>query len=235
MALLREATLQRSGKIPTGVTEDEVPARVRLTDTPRRKPSMMVAGGLLVAVAAIIGAWLFASVSSTVSIMVLTHDVEAGDVLVAADLRVIEGGNLVGARAIQPGQQNLIVGQAALGPMPAGTVVSTGLFTDRSMVVPAGMAVVGADLEAGAAPPGALIPGDSIALLAANQASVVSESTGDAVVIATGTIWAIESTDGAYAGGQVIAVLVPIADQGVVAQAASDGLLRITLVGGTES
>ena len=63
------------------------------------------------------------------------------------------GGRAVGARRTcgrcSPGQQDLIVGRAARGPIPAGTVLNTDLFAERAEVIPAGQVVVGVALEPG--------------------------------------------------------------------------------------
>ena len=62
----------------------------------------------------------------------------------ADDLRVVQMGQAGDLRAIQSNQQDLIIGQAPRAPIPAGTVLNTGLFVPVAEAVPAGRVVVGA-------------------------------------------------------------------------------------------
>lgn len=199
----------------------------------KRKPSFIITGAVAILVAALASAMVYNSSSSTISISVLAHDVEAGEIIQADDLRIIETGSFSNARAIQVHQQELVIGQAARGPMPAGTVINTDLFTDRSSVIPAGMAVVGAELEAGAAPAGTFGPGDKVVLLGVQQRTAGDSTLPEAAVLAEGSVWAVEATENSRNGRIVVALLVPISEQGVVAQAAADNRLRLSLVSET--
>ena len=100
-----------------------------------------------------------------VSVMVAAHDIEPGEVIDAADLQVVEIGveqPAAGGAAEPAGPDRR---QAARGPIPAGTVLNTDLFADRDQTVPAGMVVVGAALEQGAAPTSSLRAGDRVDVL----------------------------------------------------------------------
>ncbi len=100
------------------------------------------------------------------------------------------------------------------------------------MAVPAGLAVVGAELEPGAAPAGALVPGDRVVLLGVQNTSLANpDEIPAAIRLAQGSIWAVERPEATYNGRVVVSVLVPTDQQGVVAQAAADGRLRLALVG----
>ena len=74
---------------------------------------------------------MFAATSDTMRVLVAARDVAPGEVIGADRLRVVELGRSGDVRAIQPMQQDLILGQAARGPIPAGTVLNTDLFADR--------------------------------------------------------------------------------------------------------
>jgi hypothetical protein len=53
-----------------------------------------------------------------------------------------------------------------------------------------------------------------------------------ATVVASGTVWSVQSPGtGAVSSKQVVSLLIPAEAQAVVAQAASDGRLRLSLVG----
>lgn len=234
MALLRtaaetETSTLTSASHPSGSPE---PAPIRLEPPTQRRPSFILGGALAVLLAAALGGWVFVSSTSTISIMVLARDVEAGEVINATDLRAVEVGHFANARAVQPHQQSLVVGLAARGPLAEGTVINTDLLIDRSRVIPEGMAVVGAELEPGAAPAGAFEPGDLVALLGTERTTTVNTpNNNEAALLTEGSLWAIDRADGSFNGRLVVAFLVPETAQGLVAQAAADGRLRVALVG----
>lgn len=210
---------------------EETDMLISMSTPTRRKPSFIIVGAIAIVLAGLAAAMVYESNSATISVTVLAHDVEAGEIVQADDLRIIETGTFANARAIQAHQQDLIIGQAARGPMPAGTVINTDLFTDRTSVIPAGMAVLGAELEAGAAPAGTFGPGDKVILLGVQQRTASGTGRPEAVVLAEGSVWAVEPAENSRNGRIVVALLVPIADQGLVAQAAADKSLRLSLVG----
>lgn len=199
----------------------------------RRRPSWVLVGSLLVGLAALLGAWVFAATSDRISVVVAAHDIEPGEVIDASDLRVVEIGASGDLRAIQSSQQELVLGKSARGPIPSGTVLNTDLFTAQGQTVPAGMVVVGASLDAGAAPTSGLRSGDRVNVLAA-QRTTAGESRGSvppvATLLATGTVWSVQST-GTTSSGMWVALAVPADAEGAVTQAAADKLLRLSLVG----
>ena len=177
-----------------------------LASPKHRRPSWVLVGVALVALAALLGAWVFAATSDTMRVMVAARDLAPGEVIDAADLRVVELGRSGGVRAIQPDQQDLIVGRAARGPIPAGTVLNTDLFADREQVIPAGEVVVGAALAAGGGADGGAGRGRS-----GRRARRSRKSTGgagrrsaEATVLTTGTVWSVEQpAAGGGVGGRV--------------------------------
>jgi hypothetical protein len=200
----------------------------------RRRPSWVLVGSLLVGLAALLGAWVFAATSDHVSVVVAARDIQPGETLTASDLRVIEIGASDGLRAVQAHQQDLIIGKSARGPIPQGTVLNTDLFTDHGETVPAGMVVVGAALDPGAVPASVLRAGDEVNVLAARRTTAGQPSDAApaaATLLTTGTVWSVEST-GTSSSGIWVSLVVPTDAQGAVAQAAADGLLRLSLVGG---
>ena len=138
-------------------------------------------------------------------------------------------------RAIQPDQQDLIVGQAARGPIPAGTVLNTDLFADQGAGDPGG---------AGGGRRCARRPGRRRRRAGAQATGWTCSGSCRRPAAATGAVAA--SRDGARVGHGVVgraaasgggrrqvwvSLLVPEASQAAVAQAAADGLLRLSLVG----
>lgn len=209
---------------------------VSLTRPTSRRPSWVLIGSLLVGLSALMGAWVFSATSERISVMVASRDIEPGEVIEAADLRVVEMGATGELRAIQPSQQDLIVGREARGPIPAGTVLNTDLFGGQGQTIPAGMVVVGASLEAGAAPTSGLRAGDRVDVLGVERTTGAplegAPAQPSAQLIASGTVWSVERPSNNSSSPTLwVSILVPAATQGAVAQAAADGLLRLSLVG----
>lgn len=225
----------RAGE-PSANGEEGLPSSaVSLSSPTRRRPSWVLLGTLLVGVSALLGAWVFTATSERMSVMVAARDIEPGEVIHAGDLRVVEMGRTGGLRAIQPSQQDLILGRAARGPVPAGTVLNTDLFAAAGQTIPAGHVVVGAALEPGAAPVAGLRAGDRVDVLGVERTSVAVSDVGEAAVaelLAAGSVWSVEPVGSGAATSRLwVSIVVPIEAQGAVAQAAADGLLRLSLVG----
>jgi hypothetical protein len=115
-------------------------------------------------------------------------------------------------------------------------MLNTGLFADQGETIPAGMVVVGASLENGAAPTSDLRAGDRVDVLGVERTTGAPPGDGlaqpAAQLIASGTVWSVERASNNSSSSKLwVSILVPVAIQGAVAQAAADGLLRLSLVG----
>ncbi|MBU3688422.1 MAG: hypothetical protein FGM29_02510 [Actinobacteria bacterium] len=231
-------TMQRpSARVEASRSEvaepSSTPSVVSLSAPKRKRPSWVLAGMLLVGLSALMAAWVFNATSETMSVMVAARDISPGEVVDSSDLRVVEMGRTDGLRAIQPSQQDLIIGRAARGPIPAGTVLNTDLFSEKGKVIPPGFVVVGASVEAGAAPTSGLSAGDQVDLLGVVKGtSAAPADAAVASVLGSGTVWSVERVGSGSTSTKLwVSVLVPADVQAAVAQAASDGRLRLTLVG----
>jgi len=71
---------------------------------------------------------MFTATSKQISVVTAARDIEPGKILSATDLSVIEIGQSGELRTMLSDQQKLMIGQAARGPIPAGTVLNTDLF-----------------------------------------------------------------------------------------------------------
>ena len=197
----------------------------------RRRLGLAAVGGLFILLAGLIGASLFASLRSSTPVLVLRTDIDAGDVLTADQLIVVElGTDGLGQLAYLPAdRQDTIVGLTALGPVPSGTLVSPAMFGTRTEVIPAGHAVVGVVLDRGALPAGVIQAGDEVELIAAADITPLTEGAV-ADVIGRARVWVVEPATELERGTSVSLVvasdLVP-----AVAQAAADERLRVGLVG----
>src|SRR5262245_19059847 len=135
-------TMTREATLPAKPSSNGSASPMSLAPPKHQRPSWVVAGVAMVAMAALIGAWVFTATSDTMRVVVAARDLAPGEAISATDLRVVELGRSGDVRAIRPEQQGLILGQAARGPIPAGTVLNTDLFADREQVVPVGQVVV---------------------------------------------------------------------------------------------
>lgn len=209
---------------------DDVPV-VSLLAPKRRKPSWMVAGVLMVAFAALLGAWAFTAATDTIQVVVAARDLDVGNELEVRDLRVVEMGRTRNLRAIQPAQQDLIVGRAARGPIPAGTVLNTGLFVDRDEVLPPGTVVVGVSLGAGELAAPSVVAGDSVRLIAVTRAGAGSQLAEEPEVLGEATVWSLTGEASTSASSERIWLSLLVAEQlqTAVAQAAADEVLRVVL------
>lgn len=206
------------------------PNVVPLVRPARKRPSWVLLGVVLVGAAALLGAIVFSSSTSQISIVVAARDLAPGEVIGATDLRVVEIGSTGEIRAIQSSQQSLVIGQAARGPIPAGTVLNTDLFVEAGTAVPAGFVVVGAQLEPGAAPLAALATGDAVDVIGVVKGAAAESSS--ASVITRASVWAVERAESSSSSAKTwVSLLVPVEFQTAVAQAAADGVLRLSLVG----
>lgn len=211
-------------------------APVSLSPPTRRRPSWMAVGALLVGLAGLLGAYVFSVVSDTLSVAVAANDIAPGEVIGPEDIRVVEMGRTSELRALQSNQQDLIIGLAARGPIPEGTVLNTGLFVASDEVIPAGKVVVGAAFEAGAIPTRSLKAGDDVGLVQVVDAATRLGGTDAAAGISelgTAEVWAVEGDVSADAvtSRVWVSLLVDAALRLPISQAAADETLRLVLLG----
>jgi hypothetical protein len=198
----------------------------------RRRPTWMLAGVASAVVCAVLAAWVFTASSKRTGVLVAARDMSPGEVLSGSDVRVVEVGQLGDVRAVMSSQEDLVVGRAARGPIPAGTILNTGLFAARDEAVPAGQVVVGAALDPGATPTARLAAGDRVDLLVvAATTSGADAASAQAQRLGSGSVWSLAQASSAASGKVFVSLLVPAEVQTSVAQAASEGRLRLALTG----
>lgn len=207
-----------------------------LSTPSKRRPSWMIAGILLVALAALLGAYVFTATTDTIMVTVAASDLEPGETIDAGDLRVIEMGRTGELRAILADQQDLIIGLSPRSPIPADTLLNTSLFVPLADVLPDGKVIVGASFRAGAVPTPTLGVGDRVAILAVQKTTLGEVgSSGDqaaAVVLGEATVWAVtgQATTGGASEMVWVSLLIDEELQARVAQAAAGELLRLSVV-----
>lgn len=221
--------------------------------TSQRNPVWLLAGVLLVLISAVGGMLVFRAGDERQEVLVAARDLAAGDVVGRDDFRIRRMAT-DGLEVIEPEGVAAVVGQRAVGPVPAGALVHPAMFGASEPIGPDEMDV-GAALEPGAFPRRDVALGTSAELLvvidpALAEAAVAvtapdpsarpvggADGVGDgaglpaAVPIGRGTIVAVEER----ATGQLLVTVRVERSIGLYAsQAAAEGRLRLALVAGPE-
>jgi hypothetical protein len=226
------STIRRDKAQPQAQNDDQ--SIVSLNPPTKRRPSWVLIGTIVVGLSALLGAYVFGTISDTIQVTVAGRDLDPGEAISASDLRVVEIGRTDEFRAVQPFQQELIIGLAPLGPIPEGTMLNTGLFVSADSGVPSGKVVVGSSLSAGAVPTPSLGAADKVVILATSPEAVgVAGAPSPAVVLGEATVWSVrgEASTTGESGRVWVALLIDESQQRDVAQAAADGRLRLALTG----
>ena len=219
----------RAGASASGRSEDVIGLR---PGGRRRSLGMAALGGLFVLIAALLGASYFSSLRSSQAVLVAGSNLAAGDIVAADALQVVElGADGLGQLSFVPAdRQDEVVGLTALGPVPAGSLLSVAMFGERADVIPDGRSVVGVVLDRGALPAGVVHAGDDVELIAVADASTLVDEPRVAEVLGRAQVWVVEPAP-ELERGTSLSVVVESGLAPEVAQAAADGRLRIGLVG----
>jgi hypothetical protein len=153
------------------------------------------------------------------------RDLQPGQQIKAADLRVVSIGADDSVKALSADRATDLVGRLPLAPLAGGTLLHAGLFAAGSDLG-ANETVVGAALRPGDVPGSNVRPGDRVALV--QVASTNPTDSGQSTVLAVGTIYSL--TTPKDSGDIVVAVRVPIERGASVANAAGQKRLRLLLV-----
>ena len=124
----------------------------------------LVAGVLLVVLSALGGVLLFSSTDDRVEVVVAATELVPGQPVERTDLRVARVAVDDGITTVTPEAVADLVGQQAIGRVPAGTLLSPGMFADELPLEP-GEVVFGAALDPGEAPLSGLQIGTPVELL----------------------------------------------------------------------
>ena len=223
---------------------DRTPATLRTTrDTPRpvsaghgggrrRARISEIAVGVVVVAVCGLGVVLWhSSTTDTEATLVLGRAVRAGEELRADALRVeqLHIGAVVGHVASIDSAS--VVGKVATADLPAGTLVSAGLFVGRPPV-PAGVTVVAAALVPGQFATFQLRPGQPVAAIRTGGPGAAETDAGE--VLAAATVFEIRTLDDTT-GTWIVSLLVPEASAPAVASAAAAKTLSLALVAAVAS
>lgn len=211
---------------------DDDASTVTLGAPKKRSYSRAIVGLGVVALAALLGAYAFIAASpETNQVMVASGDLRVGEPITAGDLRVADVGSVSDLDAVSPADQAVLIGLTPRYPFPDGTVLNPALFVQVDEAIPEGKVIVGAVLAPGSFPTERLRVGDPLNLVGVTSGTASAE-TGP-VLLGVGEVWAVgpaSERNGAASEDLFVSMLVDVAIQGDVAQAASQDLLWLTAV-----
>lgn len=228
MTMFDSATRDRTDRIDE-LDLDDVPV-TELGAPKRRSVTRVLAGIGLLALSAMIGAYLFvASSPETTRVMVADGELAAGEPIGAGSLRVVEIGATDGLDVVSPEEQEVLFGLTPRSPIPDGTLLNPGLFVASDEAIPEGKVIVGVVLGPGSAPLERLRIGDPVGLVAVVSNVGLDDSAPE--LLGEGEVWAIgPADDGLGDDAFWVSVLVDVEIQVAVAQAASADQLWVTAV-----
>jgi hypothetical protein len=153
--------------------------------TGRRRLPELVLGIFLVAGCALGAVLLATTARERTPALALRNDVTRGDVLTAEDVKTIHVGYERDDPVphLAPGDDDQVLGRAALTDLGAGTLVTAAQFAPQTDVLSAGDGAVGLALEAHEMPSVGLVPGDLVTVIAEDQAGGATSVAADAAQV----------------------------------------------------
>ena len=204
--------------------------RTQLARPPGRRPWSIAAGLLLMLGSSLTAVVLVGRPQGGVPVLVLVHDVAAGEAVTAADLGVVEIVPAGGIGWIPAERRSQVVGLAAGGPLPAGQLLTEGSLAPSAQAIGRGRVLVALALRAGDLPATAA-PGDRVSLQApaVGAGAAVDPGGPRAVAIGEGRLWSVVTGPG---GGVVVTVAIDRSLESAVSGASMAGAMKLNLVGG---
>ncbi len=162
------------------------------------------------AAAVVVSAVGFTAVAQVVGqreeVLALARDVAAGQVLRAADLRVVQVATDTGV--VPLAERDSVLGKRARVPLVAGSLLAQRQVGTRAAFPPKGFAQVSLAVEPGGAPPD-LTRGERVAVLP-GPTGAVPKPEGQGVSAVVGTVTGVRASESA-GGPRVVTVLVETA------------------------
>lgn len=213
-----EATQSNGHRSRVGELELEPPRNTRRI----RVPELLVGAGLAVGFALVAVVWQ-ANATQRDPVLAMGRTVERGEMIEAADLRVVYVGSDQPLVTLGEADTARVVGRVAVSDLAAGTLLTPGHLADPQ-TVEAGEGVVGLALDPGQFPAMALAPGDLVNVIAAGEA-------GDRSILADGAVvFAVEDLGGQ--GRRFVSLRTSEGEANRVAAAAESAPVRLVLVSG---
>ena len=206
-----------------------LPAPPTLTSGAQRNRSRVAAGALILVACTLAAVVVYGRVGDRRAVLAVVRSVDVGETLEASDLRVVHVSADPGLHTIPAAQRSRVVGQPAAVRLVPGSLLAPAEI-GGGMVLPEGMALVGAILKPGQFPLG-LAPGDTVALVAtpASGAGVVVSADSPAEP-PTATVVAVDRAADAT-GNTAVSLQLPAKAASLVAGAGAAGRLNLVVVG----
>lgn len=176
------------------------------------------------------GAWLYSQDGAKVPVVVVVHEVPAGQVVHRSDLSTVAVAG--GVTAIAGRNLESVAGQrAVVSLLPHMLLMRSMLTSDPGLG--SGQAQVGVKVVSGQIPADGLVAGDTVRVLQlpGTGSSSTASAPGAAQVLVSAALVTAVQADPAQAGGTLLTVTVPAADAGAVATASGAGQVALVRVG----
>ena len=198
----------------------------RITPRPwRPRPSLLVVGLVLV-LASVVGVGaLIHSVSGEHGILVMSQTVQAGQVITAGDLEVVNvSEDMGGLTVIDSSEEDAVVGRPAATTLYSGTPLVVAEL--GSVQLPSGDSVMAVNAKLGSYTP-SIAAGDEVEVIDVQTASAATSSPAPlAIGPVDAAVVAVDDVDG------VISLQLPTDEATTLAAAAASGNLVLLLVSG---
>lgn len=193
----------------------------------RRRPGWILAGISMVVLSMLIGVLLFTWTATTQKMLAVDEEIVAGHIMTSEDLRVVDVNPDASFAWIRADQQDKIIGRAAKGNMPEGTLISEGLFTEPSLALVEGKVNIpyAADVSQ---LPFTLDDGSPVRMYSVVGDSNDGQQAG-AASIGTARVVSIAQVEGTPQ--RLVSLLVDADTEAQVLQAIADNKLRLVLIG----
>jgi hypothetical protein len=150
----------------------------------RRRVPELVLGIFLVAGCALGAVLIAAAGRERTPVLTLSGDIERGHVLTEDDLKVVYLGSDSPVAYVRDGDEEEVVGKAALADLGAGTILTSRQFAEPQTLSGEGEGVVGFELEIGQLPSRNLTTGDLVnVIVGEGLTGEASQVVADAAVI----------------------------------------------------
>jgi SAF domain len=225
--MIRAKRVSKSKPSNGGEMTDRFDAIIASSGMNRKpKPNVIGAGVAIVVVGGLLGGLAFGSGRDTHLVIAAAHPLEAGSVIVAADLRSVEVPGAPTFLSMSAGQASSLIGRVAAVPIEEGTLVTGGQFRNRQSA-PEGTVLVGMVLDPGALPTPDLRYGDRVNVLVISSPNDVIDQP--ATVITEATVWKVwGGNEGS--GRRAVTLAVPTEIAVSVGDAASRNLIRLLVI-----
>jgi hypothetical protein len=210
---------QPAGPRP-GVVGERLPRTRR-----QRRPALVAAGVLLVVLCGASSVALVLAGQHRVRVVALANDVQAGQALALADLRVAELDG-TGLSALSADRLSTLVGQTVTATLPAGTLLNARMLTAEPLPA-AGWQVVAVAVKPGGVPVEA-VPGRDVMLLRVVTTADPTRGAGPQLLAAPARVVSVRTEPAT--GLVVLSVQVPQVAALPVAQASAAGAVAVTLL-----